>query len=56
MTQPSDHRIALLQVGTHEIPVELPIPMRPGDPGWEQQAIRAVAHAFRDYFDTKEAA
>lgn len=55
MTHTSDHRIALLQVGTHQIPVELPVPMRPGDPVWEQQAIRSFAHAFRDYFATKDA-
>lgn len=55
MTTPNDTRIAMLDIGTHKIPVELPRPIRVSDPDWEQHAIRAFAAAFRDYFDKEQA-
>lgn len=49
-------RVAMLDIGTHKIPVELPRPIRVGDPAWEQSAIRAFAVAFREYFADKDPA
>lgn len=56
MNQPTAIRVAMLDIGPHKIPVELPRPIRVGDPAWEQSAIRAFAVAFREYFADKDPA
>ncbi|WP_156437413.1 MULTISPECIES: hypothetical protein [Burkholderia] len=50
----TDHRRATLTVGDKTIDLKLPMPIRVGDPQYDQKLAFAVAEAILDHFDTKE--
>ncbi|WP_155754334.1 hypothetical protein [Burkholderia multivorans] len=50
----ADHRRATLTVGDRTIDLKLPVPVRVGDPHYEQKLAFAIAEAILEHFDTKE--
>ncbi|WP_155706065.1 hypothetical protein [Burkholderia cepacia] len=54
--QTTDHRRASLTVGDKTIDLKLPVPVRVGDPQYDQKLAFAVAEAILDHFNTKEQA
>lgn len=50
----TDHRRATLTVAGQTIDLKFPVPLRVGDPQYEQKLAFAVAEALLEHFDNKE--